>query len=261
MAIKIDKKLNNEINNTIRNYNRKIARLKDKGYDRIPEKVYKKDILKYNRREIRQEINKLKRFTKRGSEQIITTKSGTKLLKWELEQIRIEKQKAFRKINKALKIYETKKPKVLGKVQDVTFAQMGSSEYTNLLAKKKAITGKNIKNLTTDEIKRYVRLIDKINKSDENLGIKENMIEIIRKNGYMAGIMPEVINKIVDNLERVDRRVFKDMIEEERSIKVMFDYYKMLSSPFFKKNQVIDDIDDLYDNLANNIEEIVEDYV
>lgn len=263
MAINYDKKLNNELTKVINNYNRKIARLKKKNYEYIPSKITKKKIKEniQTKRELRKEINRLKRFTRRGSEEIITTKRGLKLNKWELENIKIERQRAFRKINKGLKIYETKKPMILGKVQDVTFAQMGSSEYTNLKAKKKILLNKNINNLTKIELNRYKKILENINKPDESLGIKENMIEIIEKNGYMAGIEKNTVDKIIESLEMVDYHKFSDLIEDEKAIKVMFNYYNMLRMPTFNPKNIEDDLVNLYESLADIIDNIVRDYI
>lgn len=263
MAIRYDKKLENELSRIINNYNRKIARLNNKNAEFVPEKISKRKLKETysTRKELRQEINRLKRFTKRGSEEIITTKKGLKLSKWEIENIKIERQRAFRKINGGLKMYEIRKPKVLGKVQAVTFAQMGSTEYTNLLAKKKILKNKNINYLDKAELDRYKKMLRNINKPDESLGIKENMIEIIEKNGYMAGINNNTVEKIVEALESVDYRNFKDLIEDEKAIKVMFNYYNMLRMPTFNPKNVEDDLITLYEGLADIIDSIVADYV
>ena len=92
MAIRYDKKLNQEINRTIKNFNQKIARLEKQERELLPSKITKKDLKSsvYTRAELQRKLKELQRFSKRGAEDIIETKGGVKLTQYELSNIKRE---------------------------------------------------------------------------------------------------------------------------------------------------------------------------
>ena len=95
MAIRYDKKLNQEINRTIRNFNQKIARLEKQERDLLlPTKINKKSLKQSvtNRNELKRKLKELQRYSKRGVEETITTKGGVTLSKYELQNIKRENQ-------------------------------------------------------------------------------------------------------------------------------------------------------------------------
>ena len=63
MAIRYDKKLNQEINRTIKNFNQKIARLERQDRELLPSKITKKDLKNsvYTRTELRRKLKQLQR--------------------------------------------------------------------------------------------------------------------------------------------------------------------------------------------------------
>lgn len=255
MAIK-----NDEIKRIVNNYNRKIARLKLKGAEQIPKKASRRNLRDIeDKRELRRELNKLKRFTRRGAEEILEFKSGLKITKWEYDNLQKERQRVLAKLNEQLNKYENRRPTVLGKKQDVTFAQMGSQEYLNIRAKKRAVTRKKIKSFTQDELERYKRLLDKLGKRDRNQ-IKENLLEIMRNNAYMIGYDKEKIDTIIEKMDEVKDTDFIEMVEDEKAIKVMYNFYKVLSMPAFNPRHIESDLVYLFDNLYESIDEIVENY-
>lgn len=103
----------------VTNFNKKISRLERLGRKNLPEKVSYKELIKgseelsdsygnvtkyrnfpiLSRRELRNTINSLQRFTKRGSEEIVTLQSGEQITKWQKREIGILKRRAKRDIN------------------------------------------------------------------------------------------------------------------------------------------------------------------
>ena len=162
MAIRYDKKLNQEINRTIKNFNQKIARLEKQERELLPSKISKKELKEsvYTRQELQRRLKELQRFSKRGAEDVIETKGGVKLTKYELENLKKDKARIKQKISREKNRLEKTKPKVFGKEQSATFSQMGDSEYLNLIARYKTIN-KDIENLNIEEIKRYKKIINK----------------------------------------------------------------------------------------------------
>ena len=68
MAIRYDKKLNQEINRTIKNFNQKIARLEKQERELLPSKITKKELKEsvYTRTELQRKLKELQRFSKRS---------------------------------------------------------------------------------------------------------------------------------------------------------------------------------------------------
>ena len=104
MAIRYDKKLNQEINRTIKNFNQKIARLEKQKKELLPSKITKKDLKDnvYTRTELYRKLKELQRFSHRGAEDIIETKGGVKLTQYELSNIKRENTRIKRNITREI---------------------------------------------------------------------------------------------------------------------------------------------------------------
>ena len=127
---------------------------------KLSKKELKKDV--YSRTELKRRLKELQRFSKRGVEDIITTKTGIRLTKYELSNIKRESGRIKRSLTYKIKKLESTKPKISGKVQSVTFAQTGDRMYLNLLARRKAFE-KDILSLEREELERYKKLVKKGN--------------------------------------------------------------------------------------------------
>ena len=166
MAIRYDKKLNQEINRTIKNFNQKIARLEKQEKELLPSKITKKELKDsvYTRDELQRKLKELQRFSKRGAEDIITTRGGIRLTKYELNEIKRENARLKRNITREINRLKFNKPKIFGKTQTSTFSEMGDTDYLNLVARRKALE-KDINKLSRDEFERFTKLIEKTGKS------------------------------------------------------------------------------------------------
>ena len=84
MAIRYDKKINQEINRTIKNFNQKIARLEKQQKDLIlPDKITKKALKEsvYTRTELKRKLKELQRYSERGIESTLKTTTGIEIRK------------------------------------------------------------------------------------------------------------------------------------------------------------------------------------
>ena len=144
MAIRYDKKLNQEINKTIKNFNQKIARLEKQEKELLPEKITKKELKEsvYTRTELQRKLKELQRFSKRGAEEVVKTSGGVKLTKYNLENIKRENARVKRNITREINRLKINKPKIFGKMQSSTFSEMGDTYYLNLVARRKALEKK-----------------------------------------------------------------------------------------------------------------------
>ena len=105
MAIRYDKTLNKEINRVVKNFNNKVKRLEQSERDlMLPAKVSIKELKDEfrTRRELYRELEKLKRYSKRGIEETIITLGGAKISKYELENIKREARRIKYQISRQI---------------------------------------------------------------------------------------------------------------------------------------------------------------
>lgn len=262
MAIRYDKKIEKEINKVIRNFNQKIRRLEKEEKKLLPKTITKKEIKEnvYNRNELRRKLNELKRFSKRGAEEIVTLKSGEKTTKYELENIKRESARIKRNISKEIKNLEKKNVRIFGKEQAATFSEMGDTYYLNLQAQRRALE-KNINKLKKDELQRYKNLIKKISQNREYMNeiFKESYLKMLTELGYYFEIDNRKLEKIKEKIMTLNVQKFLKLFNEDKAIKSILDYYIPFTKDFTIVNyeDIKEDVANLYEALYESIDEIV----
>ena len=266
MAIRYDKKLNQEINKTIKNFNQKIARLEKSERELIlPTKITKKELTEdvYNRSDLKRKLKELQRFSQRGVEETITTKTGIKLSKYELNELKRESARVKRNVSREIKRLELNKPKVFGKLQSSTFSQMGDPEYLNLVTRRKALE-KDITKLKPVELERYKKLVAKTGKKRQymNNKFKDNYFYMLTDLGYYFDYDNDKLDKLRYKLRNLKPNEFLRLFKEDKSIRAILDYYPIVTNSFnaINPNDIKDDVVNLYDTLIDNIDEIIKDY-
>lgn len=268
MAIRYDKKLNQEIDRTIKNFNQKIARLEKQERQLLPSKIRKKELKEsvYTRQELQRRLKELQRFSKRGSEDVIETKGGVKLTKYELDKIKRENTRIKRNLSREIKRKTEEKPKVFGKKQASTFSQMGEQEFLNLVSRRKALN-KDIEKLNEEELQRLVKLLEKTSTKKRYMDniFKENYFEMFAVLGYFSGYNADKLNEIRDKLFKLRPDKFLKLFNEDRAIKAILDYYPLLTSESEEKfdlnfNDYKEDVINLYDAIYENLDEILQGY-
>ena len=265
MAIRYDKKLDQEINRTIKNFNQKIVRLEKQEKELLPSKITKKELKEsvYTRSELQRKLKELQRFSKRGAEDIITTRGGIRLTKYELNEIKRENARVKRNITREINRLKVNKPKILGKTQTSTFSEMGDTDYLNLVARRKALE-KDINKLSRDEFERLRKLIEKTGKSQQYMNsiFKENYFEMLTDLAYYFDYDKDKLNKLRDKLMKLKPNDFLKLFKEDKSIRAILDYYPIVTNSFnaINPDDIKDDVVTLYDNLIDNIDMIMQDY-
>lgn len=260
--IRYDRKLNKEIDDTLRRYNNKIKRLARQQSNYIlPQQISKEDLMEvaYTRQDLQRRLNNLKKFNERGAEETIYTKSGYALSKYELNYLKREKARVKRSILKDIKYYEEKKPKLYGKEMSTTFARMGDTNYLNLLTRYKEINV-DVTNLSLDELFDYRKMLYNVGKDRNYLAenFKLNYIDMITDLAYYANYDKTKLNKLKAKLATVDASKFYDLYINEKSIKEATNYY-------YTKFKALKDVEaqkitELYDDILDNINDILKDY-
>ena len=164
MAYKISKDSEAELRRAVSNFNSKIKRLEsvDREID-IPEKASITAIKDRvtNKWELNREIDKLERFTQRNAEELVKNNSGVVLSRWEFENIQREQKRLNARLLRDIERYSNLSPTEFGKAQEVTYAQMGDERLSNLKARQKAISNKNIMKANREQLKSLQTLINK----------------------------------------------------------------------------------------------------
>ena len=267
MAIRYDKKLNQEINRTIKNFNQKIARLEKQERELLPSKITKKDLKNnvYTRAELQRKLKELQRFSKRGAEDIITTRGGIKTTRYELKNLIKERTRAKRSLTRELKILETESPTIFAKKTFSTYAQMGDSRYLNVKKKRKALE-KDIRKMNREEYERYKKLISRINENYNNMNIlKDNYLRMLTDLGYVYGYDTKKLEELKDKLKVLNNDKFVELFNTEKSIKAVTEYYptmkKLKKMTIEDYNSIQKDVTQLYDNIIKNIDDILKPYL
>ena len=265
MAIRYDKKLNQEINRTIKNFNQKIARLEKEQRELLPSKITKKSLKSnvYTRTELQRKLKELQRFSTRGAEEVITTSGGVRLTKYELNEIKRENARVKRNITREINRLKVEKPKIFGKKQTSTYSEMGDHDFLNLVARRKALE-KDVNKLSREEFERFTKLVEKTGRNQQYMNniFKENYFDMLTKTAYYFNYDNEKLAYLKDRLMKLQPNDFLKLFKEDKSVRAILDYYPVVTNSFnaINPDDIKEDVVNLYDNLINNIDEIVKDY-
>lgn len=264
MAVRFDKKFNQEINRAIRNFNAKVSRLENSGRTDaiIPDRINREMVLEdaLTRREIRRRLNYLRMFSKRNSEKAVTNDSGLRISKYELEVTKREarriKANLTRQINKRMQ----EKPSVFGQEEPFTFGQLEDSTLTNLKATRNALN-KDISSLNVESFKRFKELLkrrDQTTAKDERF--KDNYLEMLLTAGYFSGFDEEKLTEIHDKIKNLSTRDFLNLFNNESAIKSILEDYNIYKMNFEESSYMNEDVRELYSNLYDNLDRILRNY-
>lgn len=265
MAIRYDKKLNQEINRTIKNFNQKIARLEKQDRELLPSKITKKDLKSnvYTRTELYRKLKELQRFSNRGAEDIIATGGGARLTKYDYQNIKRENTRIKRNITREINRLRVEKPKIFGKIQSSTFSEMGDTDYLNLVARRKALE-KDINKLSKEELERFRKLVEKTGKSQQYMNsiFKENYFEMLTDLAYYFNYDNDKLNLLKQKLMKLKPNDFLKLFKDDKSIRAILDYYPVVTNSFnaINPDDIKEDVVNLYDNLIDNIDDIIKYY-
>lgn len=265
MAIRYDKKLNQEINRTIKNFNQKIARLEKQDRELLPSKITKKDLKSnvYTRTELYRKLKELQRFSNRGAEDIIVTGGGARLTRYDYQNIKRENTRIKRNITREINRLRVEKPKIFGKTQSSTFSEMGDTDYLNLVARRKALE-KDINKLSKEELERFRKLVEKTGKSQQYMNsiFKENYFEMLTDLAYYFNYDNDKLNLLKQKLMKLKPNDFLKLFKDDKSIRAILDYYPVVTNSFnaINPDDIKEDVVNLYDNLIDNIDDIIKYY-
>ena len=266
MSYKLSKNNEIELRKAINKFNAKVRRLQnvDKEID-IPEKENIKAIKDrvYSKWDLNREIDKLERFTKRNSEELIKNKSGVVLSRWEYENIQREQKRLSARLSRDIKRYSNIKPQEFGKVQSVTYAQMGDEKLSNMKARKQAISSKNIMKLNRQQLKNLQTLINKTSanyKKPKDIFYNNYLDGTLLNTAYFVGYDQDKINYIKKKLSELTPSQFAKAFETEQALKDIQIRYDLTKEDGISPDILNNDITPILDTLYENIDIIVDTY-
>lgn len=267
MAIRYDKKLNKEIYQTVYQFNKKVRSLSANNPNvKIPSLITAKELktkdptnplYSYNRTELRRKLNQMKRFLRPGQEAVIVTPANTVFSKWEYHNLQMMRKTALTRIKKQMKQLEETKMTYGGKKMKYSYAQMGSQTYLNLQQKLEYLTSHNLKEISGDTLTYYRKFLVTNTRARRDREWKENFLDIVLNLGYEYRTDKTAIDVIRAKLSSLTAQQFLDAFNQERLLKDLVYYYKLLNEKNFNKDLVEDDVTQMVDALEENIDEIV----
>lgn len=260
-----DRELSLEIDRTVNRFNAKIKRLErlDRNLE-LPDPIERSDIVTYKRSKssIQKRLKEYQKFLERGAEEMVETSGGAKISRYEMNQLKARQRTAKATLTKKINKMKNTTIKVASEKQAGTFATMGDPEYITALSNREALD-KDLNKLNKESLARFKRFVGKLVYSgDKDYILKENYLEILEKTAYSFGIDKRHYDVIKKKLNSLSPSQFANLFSEDKAIQSLMDYYHQMKSiktdNQFKNLQ--NDVEDLYDLLVNNIDEIIEDY-
>ena len=220
-------KTNKEITRVVRNFNQKISRLEKMGRENLPDKISIKE-LKNNIKsssDLRKELNKLKRFSKRGAEDVITSYK-VPITKWEKQNIGIEVRTAKAKITRELKRMGFSPTTSKG----FNTGKLATNEVQTLIKQYKSLsTSKILMAKTKSEREEKRQTVNKYNYRYSNAAafvLRQNMIEMIDK--IIVSKDNEKLKEDLKNkLKQMSTKEFKDLYYQTEDINNFLERYKL----------------------------------
>lgn len=265
--IRYNKELVNDINKTVRNYNAKIRRLQKQNPSlSLPEKINAKKLrnMSDNRKELYKNMQKLKRFSVRGSENNIILSTGEIVSEYELSELKRESARLQRNLTKRINKLAETKPKVKGIKQDYTYAEMGDMHLNNLIVKRDTLKEKT-KNIRKEgsfhNLSNLVKTVRERQEYQISIFRNKYVDEILGYQVYAIGYDREKYEMIKAELNKLDDKDFLKFFDTEKSVQAIRDKYrdstKLTGDNYFDYEE---ELTDILDNLSKNIKKYLKDY-
>lgn len=257
--IRYDKKFNSYLNRVVRNFNAKISRLQKQGYTHLPNKVSVRELKNSydERRYLKTKLNELRRFSRRGAENLVKTNSEVIFNKWEIQNLQIQRRVQLSRLTRQLKKYQKTRITNFGKLEIPTLSEYESDKYLSTKARYEAIKRRNLQDLSLSELERYKQLLQKRTSKRLNKQLKNNLIEALDKSGLFYGADDEEVDDIISKIESMSDDEVVNLFETDTSIKDIFNYYNIMQmKEGIAPTDVVNDVQNYFKMFKDNIDNI-----
>lgn len=231
MAIRYNDKFNKELIRTVRNFNAKVSRLERQGIQSPVEKVSVRELKQdfSDRRELMAYMRELRKFSKRGVENIVyVDRYGNQFSKYEFN-IGASRQRRALKLGGEL-YNEAMGENITLRGQKTPMSLMGT-DYTNNL-------GANIDRLKSTKYTARISSAQKatlLRASKKIIGtksyqftLKQNFEHELESLAQVAGVERSVVDDIMRPLYKMDGQTFEKLRSAEELINKIETYYPRL---------------------------------
>lgn len=264
MAIRWTGKLSDELINVVNKYNKKINRLEKLDYSNLPSKINWKDIANSvkTRKDLYRTLEDLRTFNKRGSERIITLKSGVKTTNYQFNIAKRQQRIAKGRVKRRLNYLKSLEASEYGEKQGLYYYRMGDEQYLNLQKRLEKLSRpleeiSDFKNYT--DYLSYTSLVD-YNYRDKvymNNYFDEMIFNLAYATGYDKNKINEMKNKIFDKLS--DSQIYR-MMNSEAAIKSLSEWYNIIHSRYLLNKTNINMVNNEFDALYESLDDIIKTY-
>lgn len=208
-----------ELQRTIRNFNAKIYRLRKlhpEMIDYLPDTVKKKDLMKSidTRQDYKRKLKSLQGFSKRGAEELQTSKRGAKATKWEIKEVNKDVRRANIERAKRREALEAKEVTSRGQPTGMKRGQMGSIKENAVKPRKASFDNKSQKEW--DLFKQGLdKELDKQLAEEAKARMKENYKKALEQYGF---------DDVSELLDDIDADTFLETVDTDTEAAFDFIY-------------------------------------
>lgn len=279
MAVRLDKELRATIDKVVASYNRKINKYKRMGL-RTPNKASYINIAKLpTRKSIKSELKRLQSLNLKSVDTIVYKGELTTVYEKENFEKRLGSAKRKLKtriknlVNTEFKMYGNKTGYSMG--DRALFLNLenrlknGQIKNDKLISNLRKLERLNqtpfdvYNKMNEKEKESFISLFNRIENPYINKKLKDNYLESLTDLGYHYGYDREKLTEIEEKLKTLTNEDFEKMFTEDLGIRKVLSYYDILkinlgSESNYEENK--EAIFNLYDNIYDNINQIVESY-
>lgn len=240
--IRYDSSYNQEINRVVSNFNRKVRRLEKEERELLPTPVKVQDLKEKftNRRDLNIYLNELRRFSKRGAEEVMDV-GGKKFTRYQVDIFKRRLRRERTRLTKQIKAEESVQHRY----------PMQHAIYLQNLRNRRSSLGQDWEYLIT------TKNSEKIGDYFSKLETYENYFEVLFQDAYMTGFSEEKIRYIKEKLSKLSPDQFVRALENTPEIQYVFEYYHSL----IRQGGIPDkNANAAYQALYEKVDSIVEQY-
>ena len=249
----------------------KRTRLSMEGYSErlLPQRVGSvNELLRehYTKRDLDRTLNQMQEFNKRGSETLIETAGGAKISKFEYNLIKSEKSRLKGYYSKDVNRLTDTVPKIAGKKQDRTFAEMGDSTLTTWENRRDKL-GSDIDRMSQGELNKFKDFVyqQAYNKRVKDYQFRENWWQMIETSQNSLGADKEKLEAIKQRTMALPVDKFIKLFEEDLAFKALINTYGNIQHPKVAQRgqsakRHLSTFSNQINEIYQNLDEIMKDY-
>ncbi len=249
MAVRFDKAFRSEINRAVKNFNAKITRLEQKGYQVLPRRIYSKNLRgQYGtRRDIRRQLRRMRQFSERGAERLVIANDGRKMTRYEYNLLKKDIAAAKGNIKREIKRLEG---------YDTPYVGAKNADLKNLEAKYEYLN-RDVLDLNYNQLRSVRAIINRAILGKETLqNRRAGFFDRLWKNARFAGISEERLANIEAKLEQLSDTQLQTASFSSQPLLAMTEYY--VENSFIEQSP--DDMMVRFEVLEENIDDIIESF-